>query len=99
PPPGSRRRNFAAARTASVCFDSLLMSKNLLAEAIGLPLRLGRAAVLGIDGWKFRLSAVVHPRARFAWGAEVTNIRGDRQAIRIGERSVVAGHLQTFGHG
>ncbi len=75
------------------------MSKILLAEAIGLPLRLGRAAVLGLNGLKFRASAVVHPRARFAWGAEVTNIRGDRQAIRIGERSVVAGQLQTFGHG
>jgi len=88
-----------AARPASVRLTKQLMSKNLLAEAIGLPLRLGRAAVLGIDSAKFRLSAVVSPRARFAWGAEVTNIRGERQAIRIGERSVVAGHLQTFGHG
>lgn len=75
------------------------MSKNILAEVVGLPLRLARAVGLALQSRKCRLSAVVHPRARFAPGAEITNIRGDRDAIRIGERTVIAGQLQTFGHG
>ena len=77
----------------------LLMRRNIAAEAVGLPLRLGRALVLGVSALKFRLSASVHPGARFAWGADVTNILGDRNAIRIGRDTVVAGQLLTFGHG
>ena len=68
------------------------------AELVGLPLRLGRALVLAITGSSSgcrRRSS----RARFAWGADVTNIRGDRKAIRIGRNTVVAGQLLTFGHG
>ena len=75
------------------------MPRNILAEAVGAPVRLTRAVGLALQGFKFRLSAVVHPRAKFAPGAEITNILGDREAIRIGERTVVAGQLQTFGHG
>ena len=75
------------------------MPRNILAEFVGAPVRLTRALGLALQGLKFRLSAVVHPRAKFAPGAEITNIRGDREAIRIGERTVVAGQLQTFGHG
>ena len=75
------------------------MRRNIIAEAVGLPLRLGRALVLGISALKFRLSASVQPGARFAWGADVTNILGDRKAIRIGRNTVVAGQLLTFGHG
>jgi acetyltransferase-like isoleucine patch superfamily enzyme len=74
------------------------MPSSLAAELIGMPLRLGRALVLGISALKFRLSASVQPGARFAWGADVTNILGDRQAIRIGRNTVVAGQLLTFGH-
>lgn len=69
------------------------------AELVGLPLRLGRACVLAIAGLKFRLSARVQPEARFAWGADVTNIRGDRDAIRVGRHTVLAGQLLTFAHG
>jgi acetyltransferase-like isoleucine patch superfamily enzyme len=48
---------------------------------------------------RFRLSAEVHPTARFAYGAEIVNILGDRSAIRVGDRTVLAGQLLTFGHG
>jgi acetyltransferase-like isoleucine patch superfamily enzyme len=75
------------------------MPRNILAEAVGLPVRLGRSLVLGLNGLKFRLSARIRPSARFAWGADVTNILGDRQAIRVGQHTVVAGQLLTFGHG
>jgi|PlaIllAssembly_1097288.scaffolds.fasta_scaffold153701_2 acetyltransferase-like isoleucine patch superfamily enzyme len=75
------------------------MLRNILAEAVGLPLRAGRGLVLGIAGLKFRLSARVDPSARFAPGADITNILGNRDAIRIGGRTVLAGQLLTFGHG
>jgi acetyltransferase-like isoleucine patch superfamily enzyme len=75
------------------------MPRNILAEAVGLPLRLGRALVLAIDGLRFRLSARIDPSARFVAGAEVTNILGDRAAIRVGRNTVLAGQLLTFGHG
>jgi acetyltransferase-like isoleucine patch superfamily enzyme len=75
------------------------MPRNILAEAVGLPLRLSRGLVLGIDGLKFRLSARIDPSARFAQGADITNIRGNRDAIRIGRSTVLAGQLLTFGHG
>jgi acetyltransferase-like isoleucine patch superfamily enzyme len=75
------------------------MPSNLAAEFVGMPLRVGRALVLGISALKFRLSSSVQPGARFAWGADVTNILGDRKAIRIGRNTVVAGQLLTFGHG
>jgi len=74
------------------------MPRIIAAEIAGLPLRLGQGLVLALKGFKYRLSAEVHPRARFAPGAEIRNIRGERGAIRIGERTVIAGELQTFGH-
>ncbi len=75
------------------------MPGQLLAEVVGLPLRIGRATVLALEGLKFRLSAMVDPGARFAPGADVVNILGDRAAIRIGHGTVLAGQLLTFGHG
>jgi acetyltransferase-like isoleucine patch superfamily enzyme len=48
---------------------------------------------------RFRLSAEIHSNARFAYGAEIVNILGDRSAIRVGDRTVLAGQLLTFGHG
>jgi acetyltransferase-like isoleucine patch superfamily enzyme len=75
------------------------MPRNILAEAVGLPLRLSRGLVLGIEGLKFRLSARIDGSARFAQGADITNIRGNRDAIRIGRSTVLAGQLLTFGHG
>lgn len=75
------------------------MRNNILAEIVGAPVRVVRALELAIQSRKCRLSAVVHSRAKFRLGAEITNILGDREAIRIGERTVIAGQLQTFGHG
>jgi carbonic anhydrase/acetyltransferase-like protein (isoleucine patch superfamily) len=63
------------------------MRRNIVAEAVGLPLRLGRALVLGLSVRKFRLSASVQPGARFAWGAVVTD--------DVPPRSVVAGSPAT----
>jgi acetyltransferase-like isoleucine patch superfamily enzyme len=68
------------------------------AEVVGLPLRIGRALTLAVSGLKYRLSARIEPSARFAWGADVTNILGEREAIRVGRNTVVAGQLLTFGH-
>lgn len=75
------------------------MPRNILAEVAGLPLRLGRAVVLAMDGFRFRLSARIDPSARFVAGAEITNILGRREAIRVGRNTVLAGQLLTFGHG
>jgi acetyltransferase-like isoleucine patch superfamily enzyme len=75
------------------------MSRILPAELVGLPLRFFQSIGLGLRGLKCRLSARVHPTARFSAGAEILNILGDRDAIRIGASTVVAGQLQTFGHG
>lgn len=74
------------------------MSRILTAELVGLPLRFLQSIGLGLRGLKCRLSARVHPAAKFAAGAEILNILGDRDAIRIGANTVVAGQLQTFGH-
>lgn len=47
----------------------------------------------------FRSQALVHPSARFIHGAQVYNIVGDKNAIRVGANTIVAGHLLTFKHG
>ena len=75
------------------------MPRLTAAEIVGLPMKLARRAVLAWRGLQYRLSARVAPGARFEWGVEITNILGDRDAIRIGSNTVVAGQLLTFGHG
>lgn len=75
------------------------MPRLTAAEIVGLPMKLARRAVLAVRGLQYRLAARVAPGARFEWGGEITNIRGDRDAIRIGSSTVVAGQLLTFAHG
>jgi acetyltransferase-like isoleucine patch superfamily enzyme len=74
------------------------MPRLLAAELVGSPLRLGRAVARRLNAAKCRLSVRAHPSTRFAAGAEVLNILGDRDAISIGAHTVVSGQLQTFGH-
>ena len=62
-------------------------------------MKIARRAGLALRGLQYRLSARVAPGARFEWGGEITNILGDRDAIRIGSNTVIAGQLLTFGHG
>jgi acetyltransferase-like isoleucine patch superfamily enzyme len=75
------------------------MPRLTAAEIVGLPMKLARRAALAVRGLEYRLSARVAPGARFERGGEVTNILGDRDAVRIGSGTVVAGQLLTFGHG
>jgi acetyltransferase-like isoleucine patch superfamily enzyme len=75
------------------------MNTTRWSTVLGLPRRAGRALIMALASAQFRAAARVSPSARFVWGAEMTNIRGDRDAIRIGAHTVIAGQLQTFAHG
>ncbi len=75
------------------------MPRLIAAEIVGLPMKIARRVALAWRGVQYRLAARVAQSARFEWGGEVVNILGDREAIRIGAHSVVAGQLLTFGHG
>ena len=74
------------------------MPRLLAAELVGSPLRLGRAVTRRLNAAKCRLSVRAHASTQFATGAEILNILGERDAIRIGAHTVVSGQLQTFGH-
>ena len=74
------------------------MPRLLLAELFGLPLRVGRAFIGGLNGMRCKFSVRAQPSTQFAYGAEVTNIGADRDAIRIGAHTVIAGQLLIFGH-
>ena len=74
------------------------MPRLIAAELAGLPLRLGRAVTRSLNAAKCRLSVRAERSTQFVAGAEVLNILGDRDAIRIGAHTVIAGQLQTFGH-
>jgi len=75
------------------------MNTHRWSDVLGLPLRAGRALIMGLASAQYRAAAQVSPSARFAWGAQITNIKGERDAIRIGAHTVIAGQLQTFAHG
>lgn len=47
----------------------------------------------------FRNQALVHQTSKFMWGAQIYNIKGERNAIKIGSNTIIAGHLLTFKHG
>jgi acetyltransferase-like isoleucine patch superfamily enzyme len=75
----------------------------------GLSQPLHRAADLALRSWErahgglrtmaARHVAVLDPSARIGASGRVNNIRGVREAIRIGERSFIAGELTTYAHG
>jgi acetyltransferase-like isoleucine patch superfamily enzyme len=65
----------------------------------GAALAAGRRMASTLHTWAARDQAQLAAGARLIDSGRIYNLRGDRNAVRVGTGSVIAGHLLTFAHG